>query len=91
MGYSSIGRGDGLSLGQPRRMGTARGIGSPPHVPRALSRQDSVLSVLGSQLLRHSHRRVQRLAPAEQNNESRCDQNLHQGAKDKQWFESGAR
>lgn len=59
--------------------------------PSRARTQYSVLSVLGSQLLRHSHRRVQRLAPAEQNNESRCDQNLHQGAKDKQWFESGAR
>ena len=31
MGYSGIGKGDGRSLGHPRRTGAAQGIGSPPH------------------------------------------------------------
>jgi len=37
MGYSGIGKGDGRSLGQPRRIGATQGIGSPPHAASLLA------------------------------------------------------
>ena len=37
MGYSGIGKGDGRSLGQPRRIGADQGIGSPPHAASLLA------------------------------------------------------
>ena len=37
MGYSGIGKGDGRSLGQPRRTGATQGIGSPPHAASLLA------------------------------------------------------
>ena len=114
MGYSGIGR-EGwvaLSLGDRRRMGTAQGIGSPPHAASP-SLHGSALSIphgstskritvtrrppqvliarrscgLRSRGLRHSDRRVQRLAHTEKKDETHRDQELGQSEDHEQWLQ----
>ena len=79
MGYSSIGRGDGLSLGHPRRMGTAHDIGSPPHATSPSIRASAAQHSSSWRLI-HSHRWVQCLAPTEKIEDAHRDESLHQVA-----------